>query len=115
MVGIDRLTPHCGHHLAFLRSHERYFSVRLPYHEGNLLLIMDFSWTPVMSSLFQILGAALIPGSSQANMVSSLLFKNGDFFLKKTLKYFELYSGRALGQATAMLSDLKLGQYTKGK
>jgi len=53
------------------------------------------AWTPVMANLFQILGAALIPGSSQANM------------------YFELYSSRALTQATAMLSDLKLGQYTK--
>lgn len=27
--------------------------------------------------------------------------------------YFELYSGTALGQAAVMLSDLKLGQYTK--
>ncbi|KAF8587930.1 OPT oligopeptide transporter [Ramaria rubella] len=53
------------------------------------------AWTPVITQLFQMLGAALIPGSSQANM------------------YFELYSGRALTQATAMLSDLKLGQYTK--
>lgn len=53
------------------------------------------AWTPVMTNLFQMLGAALIPGSSQANM------------------YFELYSSRGLIQATSMLSDLKLGQYTK--
>jgi len=52
-------------------------------------------WAPDFSNLFFILGAGLVPGSSQANM------------------YFELYSSRALGQATALLSDLKLGQYTK--
>ncbi|PCH43920.1 peptide transporter MTD1 [Wolfiporia cocos MD-104 SS10] len=45
--------------------------------------------------LFQMLGAALVPGSPQA------------------LMYFELYSSQALVQATSMLSDLKLGQYTK--
>ncbi|KAF8522689.1 OPT oligopeptide transporter protein-domain-containing protein, partial [Hysterangium stoloniferum] len=54
-----------------------------------------FAWIPNMTSLFQIIAAALIPGSSQANM------------------YFELYSSRSLTQAAAMLSDLKLGQYTK--
>ncbi|KAL6306111.1 OPT oligopeptide transporter [Sparassis latifolia] len=53
------------------------------------------AWGPVISNLFQILGSAVIPGSSQANM------------------YFELYSSGALGQAQSMLSDLKLGQYTK--
>jgi hypothetical protein len=42
-----------------------------------------------------MLGSAVVPGSSQANM------------------YFELYSGTALKQAAGMLSDLKLGQYTK--
>jgi hypothetical protein len=42
-----------------------------------------------------MLGSAVIPGSSQANM------------------YFELYSGTALSQAAGMLRDLKLGQYTK--
>ncbi|GJJ13987.1 hypothetical protein Clacol_008244 [Clathrus columnatus] len=46
-------------------------------------------------NLFQMLGAALVPGSSQANM------------------YFQLYSSVSLTQATSMLSDLKLGQYTK--
>jgi hypothetical protein len=50
---------------------------------------------PFVTQLFQMLGSAVIPGSSQANM------------------YFELYSGTALGQAAVMLSDLKLGQYTK--
>ncbi|KAH9830857.1 OPT oligopeptide transporter [Rhodofomes roseus] len=49
----------------------------------------------IVQNLFQILGAALVPGSSQANM------------------YFELYSSQAILQATSMLSDLKLGQYTK--
>ncbi|KAH9924915.1 OPT oligopeptide transporter [Fomitopsis serialis] len=49
----------------------------------------------VVQNLFQILGAALVPGSSQANM------------------YFELYSSQAILQASSMLSDLKLGQYTK--
>ncbi|KAI0730217.1 OPT oligopeptide transporter [Fomitopsis betulina] len=49
----------------------------------------------VITNLFQILGAALVPGSSQANM------------------YFELYSSQAVLQASGMLSDLKLGQYTK--
>lgn len=52
-------------------------------------------WAPDFTNLFQILGAGLIPGSSQANM------------------YFELYSSRALTQATGLLADLKLGQYTK--
>jgi hypothetical protein len=42
-----------------------------------------------------MLGSAVVPGSPQANM------------------YFELYSGTALNQATVMLQDLKLGQYTK--
>jgi hypothetical protein len=50
---------------------------------------------PYVTQLFQMLGSAVIPGSSQANM------------------YFELYSGTALFQAAFMLSDLKLGQYTK--
>jgi len=54
-----------------------------------------FAWVPVMQNLFQMLGAALVPGSSQANM------------------YFQLYSSVSLTQATSMLSDLKLGQYTK--
>jgi len=53
------------------------------------------AWIPYMTPLFQMLGSALIPGSSQANM------------------YFELYSSQALTQASGMLSDLKLGQYTK--
>jgi hypothetical protein len=53
------------------------------------------SFVPYVTQLFQMLGSAVVPGSSQANM------------------YFELYSGTALGQAAVMLSDLKLGQYTK--
>ncbi|KAF8521458.1 OPT oligopeptide transporter protein-domain-containing protein [Hysterangium stoloniferum] len=62
---------------------------------GKHVIVQTASWIPNMTSLFQIIGAALIPGSSQANM------------------YFELYSSRGLTQAVAMLSDLKLGQYTK--
>ncbi|GJJ13071.1 hypothetical protein Clacol_007320 [Clathrus columnatus] len=50
---------------------------------------------PGMGPLFQILGSAVIPGSSQANM------------------YFQLYSSVSLAQAQFMLSDLKLGQYVK--
>jgi hypothetical protein len=49
------------------------------------------------TNLYQILGSAVIPGSSQANM------------------YFELYSSNTLKQAVGLLSDLKLGQYTKRK
>ncbi|KIJ51977.1 hypothetical protein M422DRAFT_776315 [Sphaerobolus stellatus SS14] len=66
--------------------------VVLPFY-GAMFAI--FAWTPLISNLFQILGAGLIPGSSQANM------------------YFELYSSKALDQAVLMLGDLKLGQYTK--
>ncbi|KAH9842362.1 OPT oligopeptide transporter [Rhodofomes roseus] len=53
------------------------------------------AWTPGITNLFQIFASALIPGSSQGNM------------------YFELYSSQSLIQAASMLSDLKLGQYTK--
>ncbi|KZT74165.1 OPT superfamily oligopeptide transporter [Daedalea quercina L-15889] len=53
------------------------------------------AWQAGITNLFQIFASALIPGSSQANM------------------YFELYSSQALVQAASMLSDLKLGQYTK--
>lgn len=53
------------------------------------------AWVPGITNLFQIFASALIPGSSQANM------------------YFELYSSQSLIQAASMLSDLKLGQYTK--
>ncbi|PCH41996.1 peptide transporter MTD1 [Wolfiporia cocos MD-104 SS10] len=64
----------------------------LPFY-GAMYAIAAF--TPYMTNLFQMLGSALVPGSSQANM------------------YFELYSSQALNQASTMLSDLKLGQYTK--
>ncbi|KIJ55709.1 hypothetical protein M422DRAFT_220506 [Sphaerobolus stellatus SS14] len=64
----------------------------LPFY-GAMLAIAG--WAPPISQLFLMLGAAVIPGSSQANM------------------YFELYSYRSLKQAAFMLSDLKLGQYTK--
>jgi hypothetical protein len=50
---------------------------------------------PSFTNLYQILGSAVIPGSSQANM------------------YFTLYSGNTLTQAVFLLQDLKLGQYTK--
>jgi uncharacterized oligopeptide transporter (OPT) family protein len=60
-----------------------------------LVLMLPSSFTPYVTQLFQMLGSAVVPGSSQANM------------------YFELYSGTALHQAASMLSDLKLGQYTK--
>ncbi|KAI0736648.1 OPT oligopeptide transporter [Fomitopsis betulina] len=53
------------------------------------------AWQAGITNLFQIFASALIPGSSQANM------------------YFELYSSQSLIQAASMLSDLKLGQYTK--
>jgi uncharacterized oligopeptide transporter (OPT) family protein len=58
-------------------------------------LTHGLSFTPSVGILFHMLASAVIPGSSQANM------------------YFDLYSGVALNQATGMLSDLKLGQYTK--
>lgn len=66
--------------------------ITLPFY-GAMYAIT--AWIPYMTPLFQMLGAALIPGSSQANM------------------YFELYSSQALTQASSMLSDLKLGQYMK--
>ncbi|PCH42585.1 OPT oligopeptide transporter [Wolfiporia cocos MD-104 SS10] len=53
------------------------------------------AWQPYIQYFMQIFGSALVPGSSQANM------------------YFELYSSQPLVQAASMLSDLKLGQYTK--
>jgi uncharacterized oligopeptide transporter (OPT) family protein len=58
-------------------------------------MLMARRFTPYVTQLFQMLGSAVVPGSSQANM------------------YFELYSGTALFQAASMLQDLKLGQYTK--
>ncbi|KZS99888.1 OPT oligopeptide transporter [Laetiporus sulphureus 93-53] len=64
----------------------------LPFY-GAMYAIAAFQ--VIIQNLFQMLGAALIPGSSQANM------------------YFELYSSQSLSQAVSMLSDLKLGQYTK--
>lgn len=64
----------------------------LPFY-GAMWAIAAF--TPVIAEMFQMLGSALIPGSSQANM------------------YFELYSSQTLVQAASMLGDLKLGQYTK--
>lgn len=64
----------------------------LPFY-GAMWAVAAFK--PAMSNMFQMLGSALIPGSSQANM------------------YFELYSSQSLNQAALMLSDLKLGQYTK--
>ncbi|TFY64780.1 hypothetical protein EVJ58_g2402 [Rhodofomes roseus] len=64
----------------------------LPFY-GAMWAVAAFK--PVIQNMFQMLGAALIPGSSQANM------------------YFELYSSQALKQAASMLGDLKLGQYTK--
>lgn len=66
--------------------------IALPFY-GAMYAIAG--WTPDFGQLYQILGAGLIPGSSQANM------------------YFELYSSKALNQATFLLADLKLGQYTK--
>ncbi|CCM04119.1 uncharacterized protein FIBRA_06280 [Fibroporia radiculosa] len=67
-------------------------AIMLPF-VGAMGAITGFS--PYMTPLFQMIGAGLTPGSSQANM------------------YFELYSSQSLTQAQAMLSDLKLGQYTK--
>lgn len=64
----------------------------LPFY-GAMVAI--FATAPGMNPLFQILGSAVIPGSSQANM------------------YFQLYSSVSLSQAQFMLSDLKLGQYVK--
>ncbi|KZT64582.1 peptide transporter MTD1 [Daedalea quercina L-15889] len=64
----------------------------LPFY-GAMWAVAAFK--PVISNMFQMLGSALIPGSSQANM------------------YFELYSSQSLTQAASMLGDLKLGQYTK--
>lgn len=64
----------------------------LPFY-GAMWAVAAFK--PVISNMFQMLGSALIPGSSQANM------------------YFELYSSQSLKQAASMLGDLKLGQYTK--
>ncbi|CCM02024.1 uncharacterized protein FIBRA_04100 [Fibroporia radiculosa] len=64
----------------------------LPFY-GAMWAVAAF--TPAISNMFQMLGSALIPGSSQANM------------------YFELYSSQTLVQAAGMLGDLKLGQYTK--
>jgi len=67
-------------------------AISLPFY-GAMWAIAAF--LPTIANLFQMLGAALIPGSSQANM------------------YFELYSSQTLVQAASMLGDLKLGQYTK--
>ncbi|CCM06550.1 uncharacterized protein FIBRA_08825 [Fibroporia radiculosa] len=67
-------------------------AIMLPF-IGAMYAITGFN--PYMTPLFQMIGAGLVPGSSQANM------------------YFELYSGQSLTQAQSMLSDLKLGQYTK--
>ncbi|GJJ06767.1 hypothetical protein Clacol_000963 [Clathrus columnatus] len=64
----------------------------LPFY-GAMIAIC--STAPGFDQLFQMLGSAVIPGSSQANM------------------YFQLYSSVSLGQAQFMLSDLKLGQYIK--
>lgn len=64
----------------------------LPFY-GAFYAITGFNVS--FQNLYQIFGAALIPGSAQANM------------------YFELYSSNTLGQAAGLLSDLKLGQYTK--
>lgn len=64
----------------------------LPFY-GAMIAIC--STAPGFDQLFQMLGSAVIPGSSQANM------------------YFQLYSSVSLAQAQFMLSDLKLGQYIK--
>ncbi|RDB18213.1 Oligopeptide transporter 9 [Hypsizygus marmoreus] len=52
-------------------------------------------FSPNIQSLVQMLGAALIPGSPQANM------------------YFTLYGYNTLDQARGLIRDLKMGQYTK--
>jgi hypothetical protein len=69
-------------------------SFLMPFY-GAFYAITGFS--PTFTNLFQMLGASLVPGSSQANM------------------YFELYSSNTLKQSTRLLADLKLGQYTKCK
>ncbi|KAH8101838.1 peptide transporter MTD1 [Cristinia sonorae] len=52
-------------------------------------------FSPNVQSLVQMLGAAMIPGSPQANM------------------YFVLYGYNTLDQARGIIRDLKMGQYTK--
>ncbi|KJA26691.1 hypothetical protein HYPSUDRAFT_132645 [Hypholoma sublateritium FD-334 SS-4] len=52
-------------------------------------------FSPNIQHLVQMLGAALIPGSPQANM------------------YFTLYGYNTLDQARGIIRDLKMGQYTK--
>lgn len=52
-------------------------------------------FSPDIQSLVQMLGAAMIPGSPQANM------------------YFTLYGYNTLSQARGIIRDLKMGQYTK--
>ncbi|KAL0953014.1 hypothetical protein HGRIS_007218 [Hohenbuehelia grisea] len=52
-------------------------------------------FSPNIQSLVQMLGAAMIPGSPQANM------------------YFTLYGYNTLDQARGLIRDLKMGQYTK--
>ncbi|KDE06510.1 hypothetical protein MVLG_03161 [Microbotryum lychnidis-dioicae p1A1 Lamole] len=47
------------------------------------------------SSMFQMLGSALVPGNARANL------------------YFGLYSTNSIQQGSLMVKDLKLGQYTK--
>ncbi|KIM37745.1 hypothetical protein M413DRAFT_254678 [Hebeloma cylindrosporum] len=52
-------------------------------------------FSPNIQHLVQMLGAAMIPGSPQANM------------------YFTLYGYNTLDQARGLIRDLKMGQYTK--
>ncbi|TFK37218.1 peptide transporter MTD1 [Crucibulum laeve] len=52
-------------------------------------------FSPNIQNLVQMLGAAMIPGSPQANM------------------YFTLYGYNTLDQARGLIRDLKMGQYTK--
>ncbi|SCV69383.1 BQ2448_2403 [Microbotryum intermedium] len=47
------------------------------------------------STLFQMLGSAIVPGNARAN------------------RYFRLYSTNSVSQGSLMVKDLKLGQYTK--
>ncbi|SCZ97542.1 BZ3500_MvSof-1268-A1-R1_Chr4-3g07240 [Microbotryum saponariae] len=47
------------------------------------------------STVFQMLGSALVPGNARANL------------------YFGLYSTNSIQQGSMMVKDLKLGQYTK--
>ncbi|CAA7263920.1 unnamed protein product [Cyclocybe aegerita] len=52
-------------------------------------------FVPNIQNLVQILGASMLPGSSQTNM------------------YFTLYGFNTLDQARGLIRDLKMGQYTK--